>query len=152
MANAWCACSAAWAASTGPTSITLTTSFHPRRHTVSPANPSRATGSLHRAGARVKARPSGWCRISPCRGRWWPSCVMWTLGGTAMGSITIRPCTASEVINSPEFPALRAEYAAESAVRGLPDPAERRPCISSWKQTEPSSFLARSWALSWWAL
>ena len=42
-----------------------------------------------------------------------------------MGSITIRPCTASEVINSPEFPALRAEYAAESAVRGLPDPAEK---------------------------
>lgn len=40
-------------------------------------------------------------------------------------SITIRPCTASEVINSPEFPALRAEYAAESAVRGLPGPAEK---------------------------
>lgn len=42
-----------------------------------------------------------------------------------MGSITIRPCTASEVINSPEFPALRAEYAAESAVHGLPGPAEK---------------------------
>lgn len=42
-----------------------------------------------------------------------------------MSGISIRPCTASEVIGNPAFPALRAEYAAESAVRGLPDPAEK---------------------------
>ena len=42
-----------------------------------------------------------------------------------MDRLVIKKCTASEVIHNHAFPALRAEYAAESAVRGLPDPAEK---------------------------
>lgn len=39
--------------------------------------------------------------------------------------IDIRPCTATALVTHPAFPALRAEYAAEAAVAGLPDPQEK---------------------------
>lgn len=37
----------------------------------------------------------------------------------------IRPCSVTELIGHHDFPALRKEYADESAVRGLPDPQEK---------------------------
>lgn len=39
--------------------------------------------------------------------------------------LNVRPCTASELVDNPAFPALRREYADESAVAGLPDPEEK---------------------------
>lgn len=39
--------------------------------------------------------------------------------------LEIRKCSATEIVHDPRFPALRREYADESAVYGLPDPQEK---------------------------
>lgn len=40
-------------------------------------------------------------------------------------TLEIRKCTALEILSNPCFPALRDEYARESSIHGLPDPAEK---------------------------
>lgn len=43
-------------------------------------------------------------------------------GGTITHETIIRPATVAEIMDAPEFPALVAEYAAESKIPGMPPP------------------------------
>lgn len=54
------------------------------------------------------------------------------------GVIEVRPCSVSEVINDPAFPALKEEYALESAILGLPNPGEK---LAAYDAIEKSGIL-----------
>lgn len=52
--------------------------------------------------------------------------------------LTIAPSTVAGISNAPEFPALAAEYAAESAIDGLPPPAAK---MATYRQLERAGML-----------
>lgn len=52
--------------------------------------------------------------------------------------LTVAPGTVGEISAAPEFPALAAEYAAESAIDGLPPPAAK---MATYRQLESAGAL-----------
>lgn len=48
-------------------------------------------------------------------------------------TLVVRKCTLSEVVDAPNFPELAAEYAAESAMAGMPSPVAK---IDIYRQLE----------------
>lgn len=60
------------------------------------------------------------------------------MDGMVISDTLIRPCTAAEIMDSPEFPDLVAEYAAESKIDGLPGPGAK---LAAYARIEHTGFL-----------